>query len=104
MYYVLIEFDVKPGCEEDFVEHWSTLTEFIHAEAGGLGSRLHQSGDGRFIAYAQWPDKQTRDESPELSAEGQAAQKRMHETINPANTKILFELHSVKDLLKDVNG
>lgn len=100
MYYVIIEFDVRSGVEDAFVERWSELTEFIHAEAGGLGSRLHKSSEGKFVAYAQWPDKKTRDESPELSEQGQLAREKMHATIIPENTKILLELSSVKDLLK----
>lgn len=101
MYYVVIEFDVISGREKDFVEHWSELTEAIHKEAGGLGSRLHKTSEGKFVAYAQWPDKSTRDNAPELSEHGQLARKRMHETIVPENTKVLLELYSVKDLLKE---
>ncbi len=52
------------------------------------------------MAYAQWPDKATRDQAPELSEHGQAVRRRMHETMVPEHTKILHELTPVKDLLK----
>ncbi len=103
MYYVIIEFDVKPEQAEAFVTHWSELTEYIRDEAGGLGSRLHKSSDGRFIAYAQWPNKKAREEAPELSEPGIEARKRMNQTINPENTKILLELNTVSDLLLPTN-
>lgn len=104
MYYAVIEFDVLPGHEEDFIEAWSELTEFIRKESGGLGSRLHKSYDGRFIAYAQWPDKKTRDQAPKLSEPGEKARERMHKTIKAENTKILMELNSLKDLIVPVTA
>jgi len=100
MYYVLIEFDVRPGREDGFIEAWSELTEIIHRESGGLGSRLHTTPDGRYIAYAQWPDKETRERDSLFSDEGQRARELMRETIVPENTRILYELSLVKDLLK----
>jgi hypothetical protein len=38
---------------------WRRGTEHIGRIYGGLGSRLHRETDGRFVAYAQWPDEQT---------------------------------------------
>ena len=56
------------------MEGWSRLTEAIRESRGGLGSRLHKSEDGWWIAYALWPDRQTWQsaqtdyESPDMEA------------------------------------
>ena len=42
--------------EEKFRRTWREITQAIFTQHGSLGSRLHQSEDGTFIAYAQWPD------------------------------------------------
>ena len=38
---------------------WDELAEAIRRERGGLGSRLHRNPAGEFVAYAQWPDRET---------------------------------------------
>ncbi|MEN8230862.1 MAG: antibiotic biosynthesis monooxygenase [Bacteroidota bacterium] len=71
---VIYTFKVRPGMEDSFMEGWSCLTEAIRETRGGLGSRLHKSDNGWWVAYAQWPDRQTwessqtADESPDLEA------------------------------------
>ncbi|HYB11056.1 MAG TPA: antibiotic biosynthesis monooxygenase [Alphaproteobacteria bacterium] len=57
MFVLLYEWRVKPGRESEFVEAWSNLTRLIYKRRGSLGSRLHRTEDGRFIAYAQWPGR-----------------------------------------------
>jgi hypothetical protein len=37
------------------------MTEAIRDHRGGLGSRLHTDDDGWWIAYAQWPDRESWD-------------------------------------------
>ncbi len=44
--------------EEDFRRAWSEMTKLILKECGSLGSRLHRSEDGSWIAYAQWPSRE----------------------------------------------
>jgi quinol monooxygenase YgiN len=71
---VIYTFKVRPGMEESFIEGWSRLTEAIRETRGGLGSRLHKSDNGWWVAYAQWPDRQTWEssqtvyESPDIEA------------------------------------
>lgn len=57
MYCILYSFDVIPGEEERFIKAWRGLTLFYKAQANSLGSRLHQSKSGGFVAYAQWPSE-----------------------------------------------
>lgn len=50
---------VHPGKEEQFQVAWHRGTELITRKYGSYGSRLHRDRDGRFVAYAEWPDEAT---------------------------------------------
>lgn len=60
MYCIIYRFEIKSGSEKEFKDAWQSLTLLFRRYAGSLGSRLHRAGDD-FIAYAQWPDKETYD-------------------------------------------
>ena len=85
--------------EESFIEGWSRLTEAIRETRGGMGSRLHKSDDGWWVAYAQWPDRQTWEssqtayESPDIEASN-----LMTEAIEDREPPILLE--PIIDLLE----
>lgn len=98
MYSYLIEFSVKDGYEEKFIEHWGHLTEYIHREFGGLGSRLHKTFNGEYIAYAQWPDSNSRNADHPWTQEGREIQESMLSTL--VNSRVIYELEVIKDLLK----
>lgn len=57
-FYVLYRFRVRPERETAFKEGWCRMTEAIRAQRGGLGSRLHRSDEGWWVAYAKWPSRQ----------------------------------------------
>lgn len=57
MFVALYEFVVRDGREQQFCDNWALLTEGLYQHAGSLGSRLHRCADGRYLAYAQWPDR-----------------------------------------------
>jgi heme-degrading monooxygenase HmoA len=59
MYIVQYRWKLKSGTEDRFRSAWKQGTERIIALEGGLGSRLHQANDGSWIAYAQWPDRES---------------------------------------------
>jgi len=65
-----------------------TRTEEIRNEMGGLGSRLHRSDDGSWIAYAQWPSRatweaaQTTQPSPSAARDLMAAATESHEVLH----------------------
>jgi len=95
---VLYRFKVHPGREEDFRKGWRQMTDAIRDTRGGLGSRLHLTDDGTFVAYAQWPDKDTWERSQELGpAHGEAA-RLMAESVKERLPPIL--LHPEIDLLE----
>ena len=59
MFVAVYGWRVHPGKEEQFRAAWRRGTELIAQKYGGLGSRLHRAEDGRFIAVAEWPDRET---------------------------------------------
>ncbi len=50
---VILEFDPIDGLENEFIASWIHCTQVIYENFGSLGSRLHRSSDGKYIAYAQ---------------------------------------------------
>lgn len=59
MFVVVYWWRAHPGKEEQFRAAWRRGTEHITRLYGSYGSRLHQERDGRFVAYAEWPDEAT---------------------------------------------
>ena len=59
MFAVIYRWQVLSGREAQFEAGWRRGTERIAAEFGGWGSRLHNVGEGVYVAYAQWPDEAT---------------------------------------------
>lgn len=86
---VLIEFRVLPGQDEAFRAAWTATTEHIRANFGSLGSRLHRAGPGRYIGYAQWPDRATYEREQVWDAAGSAVRKRMHDTLEGGRAQVV---------------
>lgn len=59
MFVAVYWWRVHPGKEAQFREAWRRGTERITAIYESFGSRLHRDRDGRFVAYAEWPDEAT---------------------------------------------
>lgn len=59
MFCIVYQWKVKPEKADRFRELWRAGTEAAYSKGGSFGSRLHQCEDGTWIAYAQWPDKET---------------------------------------------
>ena len=96
---VIIKFKVKPNQEKVFVENWKQLTKFIYEYENSLGSRLHKEEDLNFIAYAQWPDKETlHNTDSKLPEEALEVRKRMRNACEKVEK--LYELELTEDLLK----
>lgn len=101
MFAVIYNFRVRSGHEQQFQDNWCIRTEEIKATFGGLGSRLHQASDGRWIAYAQWPNRNAWEAASKDAAESTEAQLAMRAACESVET--LFELDVTQDLLvKDV--
>lgn len=63
MFAVIYQSYLKPGREEDFQLAWHQIANYFVTKRGALGSCLHKTEDGKWIAYSRWPDRVTRDAS-----------------------------------------
>lgn len=98
MFYVLYSFQVLPGKSGDFLNGWRGMTELIRDYEGGLGSRLHKIDESRYIAYAQWPDRETWEASGDkLPPESDEFRKLMRGSCEKIET--LETMDMVADLL-----
>jgi quinol monooxygenase YgiN len=88
---VIYQFRVRPGMEGTFKQGWIRLTEAIRAKRGGLGSRLHLSEDGIWVAYAQWPDRETWERSRKESAADPEAMDMMISAVEHRLPPLLLE-------------
>ncbi len=63
MFAVIYRGSVYPELERDYLALWSQITEYFMTHRNAIGSCLHKTDKGEYIAYSRWPDKQTRDAS-----------------------------------------
>lgn len=63
MFAVIYRGYLLPGREDDYRDAWNVVARFFIERRGALGSSLHRTADGLWVAYSRWPDKETRDGS-----------------------------------------
>jgi hypothetical protein len=63
MFAVIYQGYIKAGRELEYQEAWNKVARYFIEQRGAIGSCLHRTNDGLWIAYSRWPDKQTRDAS-----------------------------------------
>lgn len=63
MFAVIYQGYLKPGKEKEYQIAWNTVAHYFIEFRGAIGSCLHRSSDGLWVAYSRWPDKKTRDKS-----------------------------------------
>lgn len=78
---VIYRWVVKEGKEAQCREAWARLTQAIRRDRGGLGSRLHVADDGTWVAYAQWPNRDTWAAAQLQDSPDRDASKRMDDAI-----------------------
>lgn len=94
---VIYRWRLKPGTEEVFRQAWETVTLGIKERRGGLGSRLHGAADGTWVAYAQWPSRDSWARSRNQGPVNEDASAVMAEAIAEAFEPL--ELNPIRDLL-----
>ncbi len=103
MYVVVYWWRVKAGKEEQFRDAWRRGTRQIARLYGGLGSRLHRAPDGRFVAIAEWPDRETwqRAYDARMVYEDKEARALFVDAIaeTPPGNEPVFTLELLDDLL-----
>jgi quinol monooxygenase YgiN len=95
---VIYRWKLKPGRQRDFLAGWRRATAAIRGARGGLGSRLHRTPDGTWLAYAQWPDRATWEASRAQGTADSEAAALMHDSIEEQLPPILLE--PIADLLE----
>lgn len=99
MFSVIYSFKVKEGKVYDFERSWKGLTQLIYEYEGSLGSRLHKTAEHRYIAYAQWPDRDRwANSGSQLPDSSISIRNLMKDSCYQIET--IFELDMVEDLLK----
>lgn len=63
MFAVIYRSYIKPEQEEEYQQLWNQVATYFIQHRGALGSCLHKTEDGLWLAYSRWPDKATRDAS-----------------------------------------
>ena len=97
---IIYSFRLIEGKEEDFVHGWTELTKLIYEFCGSYGSRLHKAGDLLYVAYAQWPDRETRERSNDkLPASANDFRDLMRDSCTEIKTE--FEMDVVQDLIRE---
>lgn len=99
---MIYRWQVVPGLEAQFEAGWSRGTERIAAEFGGWGSRLHRGEDGSYVAYAQWPDRDTWEKALEtrMRHSDDKARAMYREAIVEGTFETMFAGEVVSDLLE----
>jgi hypothetical protein len=54
---------IKSGRESEYREAWHVVARYFVERRGAIGSCLHRTSEGMWVAYSRWPDKETRDAS-----------------------------------------
>ena len=94
----LYRWRIKKGFEQQFIDAWAEVTEFILRNYDSLGSRLHRGEDGIFYGYAQWKSSEQREKAFSQMVETEA-NIRMKEaieesfpavTLNPLSDFLIF--------------
>ena len=99
MFAVIYQFKVKENMNSKFIQAWKQLTQLIYEYEGSLGYRLHKETDNSYIAYAQWPDKETwKNSGDKLPDNANVVRRIMKECCT--RIEILHELDCIEDLLK----
>lgn len=60
---VIYRFYLDETKEQEYVTNWNKVASYFMQERGAIGSTLHKTNEGYWLAYSLWPDKETRDAS-----------------------------------------
>lgn len=63
MFAVIYRSYIKPEFEIEYQKLWNQIANYFIKYRGALGSCLHKTEEGVWLAYSRWPDKATRDAS-----------------------------------------
>lgn len=61
MFAVIYRAYLKTGTESEYQNLWNLVVHYFVKYCGALGSCLHKTEEGYWLAYSRWPNKATRD-------------------------------------------
>lgn len=61
MFVVIYRSFIKPQCEKTYEKAWGVVANYFIEHCGAIGSVLHKSQQGEYVAYSRWPTKEMRD-------------------------------------------
>ena len=61
MFAVIYRGYTKKGLDSEYQQAWAKVAQHFVSNCGAIGSCLHQTQDGMWVAYSRWPNKATRD-------------------------------------------
>ena len=86
MFAVIYRGFVHSGRENEYQKAWRQVADYFVKHCGALGSSLHKSDQGEWIAYSRWPDQETRDATwiteTDLSEEMKSTIKNLKDCID----------------------
>jgi hypothetical protein len=91
MFAVIYKGYLYPGMEEEYKKLWRQIANYFIDHRGALGSCLHKTTEGEWVAYSRWPDKATRDASWPKEGEDPS------ETLSPEVQAIILGVKSCID-------
>ncbi len=87
---------VKPEREAEYQKAWQVIAHYFVECRGAIGSCLHRTSDGMWIAYSRWPDQKTRDASwPGDNAPSEELPPEIREAITTIKTCIDTKLPEI---------
>jgi hypothetical protein len=107
MFAAIYQSYIKPGREYEYQGAWNVVVRYFVEYRGAIGSCLHRTTDGLWVAYSRWPDKKTRDyswpgedaPSTELPNEVRTAILTIQDCIDPDRRLPDICMEVVEDLL-----
>lgn len=95
---VVYRWRLVEGKEEQFRAAWERVTLALLTHRGALGSRLHRTEDDTWLAYAQWPDRETWQRSRDAEPIDAASLDQMRDAVKESFDPVL--LQPISDHLK----
>lgn len=107
MFAVIYRINVLADREQNYQKLWHKLATYFVNERGAIGSCLHKSYQGYWVAYSRWPDRATRDASwpgddapsDELPDEIKKVMQEMKSCVDESNKMPEITMDVVDDLL-----
>lgn len=97
MFALIYEFDVNTRNTENFLQTWHVLTSRVKALSESAGAMLHKLNDTTWVAYSNWPSKESWEKSDLNQEEMVILREQLFSLCD--DIRIAYQLDVVDDLL-----